>query len=70
MWDHMEQSHGGFRGEEDYAPRITGTFRYILRRTQDDRIRIKNDEDDPRINSLNRASTYYNVEYMRFRWDN
>ena len=71
--EHTLEDHGGVRGpsngETDYIPKITGTFRDPLRRTQDKGVRIKNDEIDPRIESLNRESTYYKPEYFRFAWE-
>ena len=73
MWEHTLEDHGGVRGpnngETDYIPKITGTFRDPLRRTQDEGVWIKNDEIDPRIKSLNRESTYYKPEYLRFAWE-
>ena len=73
MWEHTAERHGGIRGPDgginDYVPKLTGTFRDPLRRTQDEGIRIKNDELDPQIDSLNRDSTYYKPEFIKFRWE-
>ena len=47
---------------------MVGTFRDPLGRTQDEGIRIKNDEDNPEIKSLNRESIYFKPEFIRFSW--
>ena len=68
----MLEHHGGVRGpskgEEHYAPTMTGTFRDPLGRTQDGGMRIKNDEDDPEVKSLNRESMHFEPEFVRSSW--
>ena len=72
MWVHTLEKHGGERGPEegtlDYSPKILRSFPYPLERQQDEGLRIKEDLQDPSMDSLNREEEYYKPEFLRFVW--
>ena len=69
MWRHTLEVHGGvigpLQGLNDYSMKVTGTFKDPLTRILDEAVRIKDLEDDPKVNCLNSKGEYYQSQYIR-----
>ena len=72
MWEHTQEYHQGVRGPnegaQDYSPKLEGTFRDPMSRQAEEGIRVKDDQADPEVVSLNTDNVYFKPEYLKYVW--
>ena len=69
MWRHCVEAHSGVIGPDtgtgDFTMEVTGSFRDAFTRIIDEAVGVKDAEDDPKTECLNKKTEYFQPQFTR-----